>query len=180
MATSAFLKLACAVFMCMVVVAPHAEAAITCSAVTKNIASCVAYLKGGSSPSDACCTGVKTLKNLASTPADKKTACNCLKSAASSIKGLVEKNAAALPDSCGVSISYSISPQTDCSKYVSVLSLTFNPLIFYFIYDSIFKQLYLLTSYRMGSKTYRGLYSRELLVFSARLREYNYISESIR
>ncbi|KMT00369.1 hypothetical protein BVRB_9g216770 [Beta vulgaris subsp. vulgaris] len=116
MASSAFLKFVCLAFMCMVVVAPHAEAAMSCGTVTKNIAQCITYLKGGDSPSKGCCDGVTTLKNLASTPADKKTACACLKSAAASIKGLDEKKAAGLPDKCGVSISYSISPNTDCSK----------------------------------------------------------------
>ncbi|KAL2899904.1 IWF1': Non-specific lipid-transfer protein [Bienertia sinuspersici] len=106
--------------MCMVVAAPHAEAAMSCGTVTKNIAPCIAYLKGGSGPSAACCSGVKALNSLAATPADKKTACSCLKSAASSMKGLDQKKAAGLPGSCGVSIPYSISPQTDCSKYGSI------------------------------------------------------------
>uniref|UniRef100_A0A803MHX6 Non-specific lipid-transfer protein n=1 Tax=Chenopodium quinoa TaxID=63459 RepID=A0A803MHX6_CHEQI len=122
MASSAFLKLACAVLMCMVVIAPHAEAALTCSTVTKDIAQCISYLKGGDSPSDACCSGVKTLKSLASTPEDKKTACNCLKTAAASVSGLDATKAAALPGKCGVSIPYSISPQTDCSNSLNMAS----------------------------------------------------------
>ncbi|KAL2937512.1 IWF1': Non-specific lipid-transfer protein [Bienertia sinuspersici] len=92
------------------------KAAMSCGTVTKNIAPCIAYLKGGSGPSAACCSGVKALNSLAATPADKKTACSCLKSAALSMKGLDQKKAAGLPGSCGVSIPYSISPQTDCSK----------------------------------------------------------------
>ncbi|KAL2922478.1 Non-specific lipid-transfer protein 2 [Bienertia sinuspersici] len=35
------------------------------------------------------------------------------------MKGLDQKKAVGLPGSCGVSIPYSISPQTDCSKYGS-------------------------------------------------------------
>ncbi|XP_021851885.1 non-specific lipid-transfer protein 3-like [Spinacia oleracea] len=116
MANSGFLKLACVILMCMLVVAPHAEAAMTCGTVTKNIAQCITYLKGGDTPSDACCAGVKTLKNLASTSEDKKAACNCLKTAAASMTGLDEKKAAGLPAKCNVSISYTISPDTDCSK----------------------------------------------------------------
>ncbi|XP_074310243.1 non-specific lipid-transfer protein Lac s 1-like [Silene latifolia] len=117
MARVALLKFACAILVSMVLVAPRAEAALTCGTVTKNIAQCVTYLKGtGTSPSTACCTGVTTLKGLATTLEDKKTACGCLKTAASSMTGLDTKRAADLPGDCGVTISYAISPNTDCSK----------------------------------------------------------------
>ncbi|KAL2900897.1 IWF1': Non-specific lipid-transfer protein [Bienertia sinuspersici] len=83
------------------------KAAMSCGTVTKNIAPCIAYLKGGSGPSAACCSGVKALNSLAATPADKKTACSCLKSAASSMKGLDQKKAAGLPGSCGGGVGQS-------------------------------------------------------------------------
>lgn len=120
MASSAFCKFVCAVLMCMVVVAPYAEATINCGTVTKNIAQCVTYLKGGDEPSETCCDGVRTLSKLASTPDDKKAACSCIKSAASSVKGIDSQKAASLPTKCGVTISYAISPNTDCSKYGSI------------------------------------------------------------
>ncbi|MCE3052255.1 tyrosine protein phosphatase, partial [Datura stramonium] len=50
------------------------------------------------------------------TPADRKTACTCLKSAANTIKGINAGKAAGLPAACGVNIPYKISPSTDCSK----------------------------------------------------------------
>ena len=111
------LKLACVVIVCMMVVAPHAEAAITCSIVSKSLAPCVGFLEGGSAPSSGCCNGVKTLTSLASTPTDRRTACGCLKSAAASFKSLDFEKAAQLPSKCGVTIGYAISPSIDCSKY---------------------------------------------------------------
>ncbi|KAH9611088.1 hypothetical protein KSS87_005789 [Heliosperma pusillum] len=117
MARMTLLKFACVLLVSMVLVAPRAEATLSCGTVTKNIAQCVTYLKGTvTSPSTACCTGVTTLKNLATTLEDKKTACGCLKTAASSMTGLDTKRAAELPGECNVSISYAISPNTDCSK----------------------------------------------------------------
>ncbi|XP_047254554.1 non-specific lipid-transfer protein 2-like isoform X2 [Capsicum annuum] len=86
-------KIACFVLLCMVVVAPYA-AALSCGQVTSAMAPCVPYL----------------------TPADRKTACTCLKSAANAIKGIDAGKAAGLPAACGVNIPYKISPSTDCSK----------------------------------------------------------------
>lgn len=93
------------------------EAGVTCGTVASSVGSCIPYLKG-SSPGipAACCGGIKSLNSQASTPADRRTACNCLKSAASRISGINYGLAAGLPSKCGVSISYKISPSTDCSK----------------------------------------------------------------
>ncbi|GAB4833174.1 hypothetical protein Ancab_031418 [Ancistrocladus abbreviatus] len=115
--SSAFLRLACVV-LAMAVAGPSAEAAMTCSTVNKVLVPCMSYLKGSSrEPSSGCCAAVRTLKGMAKTPADHRTACNWLKSTAASMsRSLNTKNAAALPGRCGVSVSYSISPTTDCSK----------------------------------------------------------------
>nr|WJJ08764.1 nsLTP20 [Solanum melongena] len=109
-------KIACFVVLCMLVVAPHAEA-LTCGQVTSGVAPCLPYLTGRG-PLGGCCAGIKGLLGAAKTPADRKTACNCLKSAANSIKGIDAAKAAGLPKACGVNIPYKISPSTDCSKYV--------------------------------------------------------------
>ncbi|KAL9236146.1 hypothetical protein vseg_010848 [Gypsophila vaccaria] len=118
MARSCQVSLLWAIWVCIVLVAPpRAEAAMTCGTVIKNIAQCVTYLEGTIAvPPKLCCTGVTTLKKLASTPGDRKIACGCLKSAASSMTGIDTKRAAALPSKCGVTISYAIGPKTDCTK----------------------------------------------------------------
>ncbi|KAG5582185.1 hypothetical protein H5410_052812 [Solanum commersonii] len=108
-------KIACLVVLCMIVVAPHAEA-LNCGQVTSGLAPCLPYLQGRG-PLGGCCGGVKGLLGAAKTPADRKTACTCLKSAASAIKGIDVGKAAGIPSVCGVNIPYKISPSTDCSKY---------------------------------------------------------------
>ncbi|GAA0158369.1 hypothetical protein LIER_38631 [Lithospermum erythrorhizon] len=109
-------KVACIVLLSMIVVAPHAEASMTCSQVSSAMYPCLSYLTTGGSVSSTCCSGVKGLNAAASTTTDRQTACKCLKSFASSISSIDSNNAAALPGLCGVSISYKISSSTDCSK----------------------------------------------------------------
>ncbi|RLM68945.1 phospholipid transfer protein 1 [Panicum miliaceum] len=93
------------------------EAAVTCGQVSSAIGPCIAYARGtGSSPSAACCSGVRSLNSAARTTADRRAACNCLKSAAARVSGLNAGNAASIPSKCGVSIPYTISPSVDCSR----------------------------------------------------------------
>ncbi|KAD6453024.1 hypothetical protein E3N88_07729 [Mikania micrantha] len=107
----------CAVVTCMVVVAPHAEASMSCGLVARNLAQCAPYLTGeGNAPTNACCDGVRALNEAANTTPDRQTACNCLQSAYSSSSGIEPSNAASLASQCGVNIPYEISPNTDCSK----------------------------------------------------------------
>jgi hypothetical protein len=99
--------------------ATTSEAAVTCGQVSSAISPCLSYARGqGSGPSAACCSGVRSLNSAASTSADKRTACNCLKSAAGRVSGLNAGNAASIPSKCGVSIPYTISASIDCSRYV--------------------------------------------------------------
>ncbi|KNA03967.1 hypothetical protein SOVF_204070 [Spinacia oleracea] len=114
MASSAVIKLACAVLLCIVVAAPYAEAGITCGMVSSKLAPCIGYLKGGPL-GGGCCGGIKALNAAAATTPDRKTACNCLKSAANAIKGINYGKAAGLPGMCGVHIPYAISPSTNCN-----------------------------------------------------------------
>ncbi|KAL8255859.1 hypothetical protein R6Q59_030926 [Mikania micrantha] len=103
----------CVVVTCMVVVAPYAEA-ITCGQVNGYLASCLPYLTKGGTPTPKCCAGVKSLKDAAKTTADRQATCACLKNAYSS--SINANYAKSLPGKCGVSIPYTISPSTDCSK----------------------------------------------------------------
>ena len=121
MSSSTLLKLTCAVVMGMVVLAPYAEAAVTCGTVNGNLAPCLGYLEGMPGPNTACCSGIMALKNAATSVADKKTVCNCLKNAANALKGAIDiSKAAGLPSKCGVSIPYAIRPNTNCNAYVSI------------------------------------------------------------
>ena len=113
---SAVVKILCLAVIAMVVAAPAAEA-ISCGQVSSSMAPCINYLKGsGGAVPAGCCNGIKSLNSAAQTPADRQTACKCLKSAASSIKGLNVGLAAGLPGKCGVSVPYKISPSTNCDR----------------------------------------------------------------
>ncbi|PON51598.1 Lipid transfer protein/Par allergen [Parasponia andersonii] len=115
MASSAVIKIACVAVMVMVVAAPAAEA-ITCGQVTSSLAPCINYARVGGAIPPSCCNGIRTLNNLAKTTADRQTACKCLQSAASTIKGINFSLVAGLPGKCGVNIPYKISPSTNCAS----------------------------------------------------------------
>ncbi|XP_038900062.1 non-specific lipid-transfer protein 8 [Benincasa hispida] len=92
------------------------KAAISCNDVTKDLMPCVSYLVSGSGkPPSACCDGAKALSSAATTSADKKAACQCIKSAASNVN-YNAKLAQDLPSNCGISLPFSISAGIDCSK----------------------------------------------------------------
>ena len=101
----------------MLLAAPYtADAAISCGTVNSALGPCLSYARGtGSAPSAQCCSGVKRLAGAAQSTADKRTACNCLKSVARG-GGIKAGNAASIPSKCGVSVPYSISTSVDCSK----------------------------------------------------------------
>ncbi len=108
---------AAAVVALVLLAAATSEAAISCGQVASAIAPCISYARGqGSGPSAGCCSGVRSLNNAARTTADRRAACNCLKNAAAGVSGLNAGNAASIPSKCGVSIPYTISTSTDCSR----------------------------------------------------------------
>lgn len=105
------------VVVCMLVAAPMTAQAITCGQVARALSPCVNYLKTtGAVPPRPCCNGVRAINAAARTTADRRTACQCLKSAAGSIKGIKQPTADALPRKCGVNIPYKISFSTNCAK----------------------------------------------------------------
>ncbi|MGJ2918458.1 non-specific lipid-transfer protein [Salmonella enterica subsp. enterica serovar Paratyphi A] len=100
----------------MVVSAPHAEAAVSCSTVTSSLASCITYLRsGGRTVPPGCCNGIKSLNAAAKTTPDRQAACKCIQAASSAIKGLNYGLASSLPGKCGVNLPYKISPSINCA-----------------------------------------------------------------
>nr|GLL26994.1 lipid transfer protein [Ipomoea trifida] len=104
----------------MVVISPHAEAAITCDKVMNSIRPCIWYIMMGGRgrvPRD-CCRGVESLHRLAKTTADRRAACQCLKSAAQHVPGggNVIDRAAKIPAKCGVRLPFKISSSTNCYR----------------------------------------------------------------
>ncbi|KAF5469693.1 hypothetical protein F2P56_013743, partial [Juglans regia] len=105
-----------ATVMLLLLLAPASEAVITCSNVVNYLRPCVNYLvKGTGKPPATCCSGASALASASSTSADKRAACDCIKTAAKKINPNVQA-AQALPGNCGISLPFTISPNVDCSK----------------------------------------------------------------
>ncbi|KAL4338318.1 hypothetical protein AHAS_Ahas12G0198200 [Arachis hypogaea] len=111
----ASLKFAFVMLVCMAMVGAPMVNAISCGQVNSALAPCIPFLTKGGAPPPACCSGVRGLLGALRTTADRQAACNCLKAAAGSLRGLNQGNAAALPGRCGVSIPYKISTSTNCA-----------------------------------------------------------------
>lgn len=90
--------------------------AISCNDIVNTLYPCLSYLTGGGVPSESCCGGVRSVSGSMQSQQDRKTACYCIKSAASSY-GVNTGNAASLPGKCGVSIGMTFSPNMDCNQY---------------------------------------------------------------
>lgn len=100
----------------LVLLQESADASISCSDVTKDLTPCVNYLVNGSGkPPSGCCDGVKALSAAATTTADKKAACACIKAAAANVN-YNAKLAQDLPTNCGVTLPFPVSAAMDCSK----------------------------------------------------------------
>ncbi|XP_047330111.1 non-specific lipid-transfer protein 1-like [Impatiens glandulifera] len=101
--------IACLVVMCMVLSAPHAQAAVTCGSVASALSPCIGYVTKGGVVPPACCNGIKNLYKAATTTPDRKTVCTCLKGFAGSTSYPL---AAGIPGKCGSlkSIDPGISP----------------------------------------------------------------------
>lgn len=104
------------VVLLLLVLAPTSHSAISCSDVLKDLRPCLSYLTSGSGmPPAGCCVGATKLANSATTTADKKAACACIKSAAQQINPNPQL-AQALPGNCGISLPVPITTNVDCSK----------------------------------------------------------------
>ena len=92
----------------------EAAASFTCAQVVSVMSPCFTYARGDG-PIGQCCYGVRSLASAARTPADRRFACGCLKSAAASVTGLNLATAAKIPARCAVNIP-PISASVDCSR----------------------------------------------------------------
>ncbi|XP_050204008.1 non-specific lipid-transfer protein A [Mercurialis annua] len=88
---------------------------LDCGQVNSSLATCIPFLTGSeASPSASCCGGIKNLKKLAPTTADRRAACECIKTAASHYPTIKDDAASSLPKKCGVDINIPISKSTNC------------------------------------------------------------------
>ncbi|KAL3537251.1 hypothetical protein ACH5RR_000617 [Cinchona calisaya] len=106
-----------AAILVLLFTAPTSDAEITCNDVVKKIGPCIEYLRTGSGmPPPPCCDGVKELAASATNTQDKQATCTCLKNQSKNLNIKAEL-AQALPGNCGISLSYPISPNVDCTTY---------------------------------------------------------------
>ncbi|KAL6876436.1 hypothetical protein ACP4OV_013008 [Aristida adscensionis] len=91
------------------------EAEVDCSGVLSGLSPCLDFVQGDDEqPSAACCAGVNQLFDAGESVDDRQATCECLKSAYSQVN--VDLSAAkSLPGDCGLSLTYTISPDMDCS-----------------------------------------------------------------
>jgi hypothetical protein len=114
--TSAF-----AVFLLAMLAAQQLLADISCPEVVNDLTPCLGYLQGReASPSAACCGGAKALYGAADTRDERQQTCQCLKVAYHQYNVIVSA-AQALPAACGLGLSYAITPDIDCSTWVTSL-----------------------------------------------------------
>jgi hypothetical protein len=95
---------------------PAVRAAVSCSGVMNHLSMCLDFLQGDTDePGNRCCKGVKAIYAAADSSPERQATCKCLKSA----YNLVDADLYAtqtLAGICGVPLSYTISPDTDCSE----------------------------------------------------------------
>ncbi|KAI3983235.1 hypothetical protein MKX01_020494 [Papaver californicum] len=93
------------------------SAAITCTQVVQSLGPCATYITGSvPQPAPACCTGITTLRGMATTTPDKRFACNCVKTATASNPNIRDDAVSSLPGKCGVQLPYAISRNFDCNS----------------------------------------------------------------
>ncbi|GMP42638.1 hypothetical protein CsSME_00012309 [Camellia sinensis var. sinensis] len=103
------------VVLAMIQLMVEPSRAISCGQVDGYLAPCVPYLIGGSgSPAPTCCGGVKNIKGMASTTADNRAACNCVKQAADRCSNLKDDAAQSLAAKCSVQMDIPVSWTTNC------------------------------------------------------------------
>uniref|UniRef100_A0ACD6A587 Uncharacterized protein n=1 Tax=Avena sativa TaxID=4498 RepID=A0ACD6A587_AVESA len=104
-------------FVVVLMAAGQASAAVTCGQVGTSLAPCIPYATGkAATPSQGCCSGMKSLNGMARTSADRQAVCRCLKSLAGTVKSVNLGVVAGAPAKCGVSVPFPISMSTDCNK----------------------------------------------------------------
>ncbi|KAL0694194.1 hypothetical protein Bca4012_061374 [Brassica carinata] len=93
----------------------YSESTISCSVVINDLQPCVSYLTSGNGqPPETCCEGVRSLDAATTTSADKKAACECIKSVANSVTVKPEL-AKALASNCNASLPVDASSTVDCN-----------------------------------------------------------------
>nr|GEV27300.1 putative non-specific lipid-transfer protein 14 [Tanacetum cinerariifolium] len=98
-------------------VASKTSATVDCVTVTTLISTCSAFVTYGTPdpyPGSPCCDAVASLNNLGDTEDNRRSLCMCMMGVITTYN----PNATAiatLPGFCGVSLGFTIDPNTDCN-----------------------------------------------------------------
>ena len=115
-ATVLLLAMLAAVQQLAAVPAQADDVDVSCSGVINNLSMCLDFLQGDvGQPRAQCCDGVKDIYEPVDTTAARQATCECLKSAYNMVNAELYA-AQTLPGSCGVPVSYTITPNIDCSQ----------------------------------------------------------------
>ncbi|KAG8391937.1 hypothetical protein BUALT_Bualt01G0238900 [Buddleja alternifolia] len=101
------------VFAFLFLVSTSATSVPSCGQVVSTLTPCLSYLQG-KDPTPSCCSGVKALKTLATTKADRVAICTCGKQALATIK-YDPKLLPVLPSKCGIDLT-GLSWEMCCNK----------------------------------------------------------------
>lgn len=106
------------VLVCMLVAAAHqhVDASLTCAEITTLLTPCIPYAIVGGTVPTICCEGIKTLNAASNGTADDRAACSCIMNGLKPIPGINYDLVGTLPEACGTTCPYKITPTTDCSK----------------------------------------------------------------
>ncbi|KAM3692221.1 hypothetical protein ACB098_08G071200 [Castanea mollissima] len=90
--------------VCMLVSSVHVDASITYAEVATLLTPCISYAIFGGTVPQACCEGVKAVHAGSTTVEDHRAIC-----------GINYDLVGTLPETCGTTCTYKITPTTDCS-----------------------------------------------------------------
>lgn len=92
------------------------EAAISCGQVVAALSPCITYARVGGTVPPACCSGVRSIADASKANEDLKIACGCIKQMTASVPGVNYGYISSIPEKCGVSLPFKLTPSIDCSK----------------------------------------------------------------
>ncbi|XP_022876805.1 non-specific lipid-transfer protein 1-like [Olea europaea var. sylvestris] len=91
--------------------------AFSCANIMPAVEQCASFATGRvARPSGGCCNELNRLPGMTRTTADRRPACNCLKQIAPQYPGVKDSLLLALPQKFGVTLSFSITRNTDCNR----------------------------------------------------------------
>ncbi|KAL3358256.1 hypothetical protein AABB24_015414, partial [Solanum stoloniferum] len=110
------IKIACLLVLCMVVlVAPDAQATLTCTDVNSYLIDCKPFLTL-TGYLGSCCDSIKKLNDAATTIDDQQIACDCLREYSTITTDFNWVRVSSLPLVCHVRLPYLVKAKFDCSS----------------------------------------------------------------